>query len=117
MADAQVILNIPEAYVSRVLDAFENYAAIPDDPENPGTPLYTRAQWAKLLLKYYVMNMIRTTEQRDAGDTAQQTISVTIDDLVFSKNKWKLTDEKAKEIALTIQIAKDNIDVPDEIIG
>ena len=65
---AEMTITIPDAKVTRVLNAFEVVYPIPKDSE--GTPLYTQAQWARLVIKRFIINTVTRGENKVAREAA-----------------------------------------------
>lgn len=74
--------TVPDPEVPRILAAYADLYPIPEDPENPGTPLYTQAIWAKMQIREQVKNTVRRSERRAAEIAARE--SIVVDDTLIS---------------------------------
>ncbi len=64
MADTTIEFTIPEAKVSRVIDAMKGLHPIPND-EN-GDPEFTDNQWAKEAVRRWVVSSVKRWEVYEA---------------------------------------------------
>jgi len=68
-----ITFTISSENLTRILNAFEEIYNIPLmlDPESPNEPVwipqYTKAEWARLKLKEFVINTVLEYERRDAS--------------------------------------------------
>jgi len=74
--------SVPDPQVPRVLAAFADLYPIPDDPDNPGTPKYTQAVWAKMQIREHVKSVVMRSERRAAEIAARE--SIVVDDTLIS---------------------------------
>ena len=61
---ATITLTIPDPKVQRILDGIAGIYPIPETV--PGTPDYTKAEWARLHLKDHLIDVVTAWERREA---------------------------------------------------
>ncbi len=64
----QLIFNIPDAKVPRIVEAINAVFPVPRDGN--GNPLYTESQWAKKKIGRYIVNLVYQYELKKAREEA-----------------------------------------------
>ena len=70
----QVIFNIPDSEIQRIIAAFSDLYPIPADEEN-GEPLFTANNWPKERIRRFIVDTVYRSEQRSASDTASLAVT------------------------------------------
>jgi len=75
---AQIQFTIPDNKLQRVIDAFKGFFPIPtaeDKDTGEVTPQFADGEWAKEVVRRYIISVVRRYEQRKAMDEAAKKVA------------------------------------------
>ena len=87
MADYPLLITIPEAYTTRIINAFEaTYSGrVYKNPDEPEVTVCSKKEWAARYIKQYIKDVLRNYETQVLKKQVTESVKADIDSIIFEE--------------------------------